>query len=205
MTEILTLVLSAVAVLVSVVAVLYSRNQTGVAAAQLQLAQQIRREGAEPYVMADIVPQRGGSGLLMFRIENVGPTLARDVQLTVSPPFQGGESEEWDQRLARVVARKIAVLPPRRHIEWHFAFGPRLFENSSLPRQYTVTVTAAGPFGPVEPLTYVIDLDAIDASAIERGTIEASLAKIADHTKVLGNIPRGISSVAEALRERGDA
>ncbi|MEV8326768.1 hypothetical protein [Kitasatospora sp. NPDC056731] len=56
MTDILTLTFSAAAVLVSVVAVFYSRSQTRVANQQLQLAQQIRRGAAEPYVLVDIVP-----------------------------------------------------------------------------------------------------------------------------------------------------
>ncbi|MFJ3214783.1 hypothetical protein ACIPLC_02495 [Kitasatospora sp. NPDC086801] len=200
MTDILTLSFSAAAVLISIVAVFYSRGQTRAAVQQLQLAQQIRRDAAEPYVLADIVPQVGGSGLLLFRIENAGPTLARDVRLTISPPLQGGEKEEWDRRLARVVARTIPLLPPGRRIEWHFAFGPRLFANSDLPRQYTVTVNAVGPFGPTAPLTYTIDLDAIDASALERGTVEASLARIADQTLTLKDIPRAIGSVENVLK-----
>lgn len=199
MTDNLTLALSAAAVLVSTIAAIYSRSQTRLAAGQLELAHQIRREAAEPYVVADIVPRVGGSGLLQFRIENAGPTLARDVQISVSPPLQGGQSDEWDQRLARAVARKIPVLPPGRRIEWNFAFGPRVFQNPGLPRQYTVTVNVTGPFGRVEPLTYIIDLDAISESALERDTVEACLAKIADHTKDLPGLPGAIHSVAQAL------
>jgi hypothetical protein len=198
-TTFLSLALSAAAVVVSLVAVLYSRHQTRVAAEQLELARQIRKEAAEPYVIADIVPRVGGSGLLQFRVENVGPTLARDVQLNVSPPLQGGQSEAWDQKLARVVTRKIPVLPPGRHIEWNFAVGPTLFSNPALPRQYTVTVSAVGPFGPVPPLEYVIDLDAIHESALERDTVEASLMKIAGHTENLKNVPEAIRAVARQL------
>ncbi|MEV8326769.1 hypothetical protein [Kitasatospora sp. NPDC056731] len=102
--------------------------------------------------------------------------------------------------MARVVARTIPLLPPGRRIEWHFAFGGRLFASPDLPRQYTVTVNATGPFGATAPLTYTIDLDAIDASALERGTIEASLAKIADQAQTLKDIPHAIGSVAKALK-----
>lgn len=201
MNAIVTLVIAAAALLVSFAAALYSRRQTVLAADQLDLAQRIRIESSEPYVIADIVPRIGGSGLLQFRLENVGPTLARDVQLSVSPPLQGGESDEWDQKLARVVARKIPVLPPGRHIEWYFAFGPRLLGNPSLPRQYTVTVNTTGPSGPVTPMTYIIDLDAIGESALERDTVEACLAKIADHTKNLKDVPGALRTVARQLEE----
>jgi hypothetical protein len=202
MNQVLALAVAVAALLVSAIALLYSRRQTHLAAKQLELASRIRVEAAEPYVVVDIVPQVGGSGLLQFRVENIGPTLARDVRMSVSPPLQGGESDEWDQRLARVVARKMPVLPPGRRIEWYFAFGPRLFENPSLPRQYTVTVNANGPAGPVSPLTYVLDLDVINESALERGTAEASLAKIADHTKRLQEIPNVLRVVADGLTPR---
>lgn len=205
MNDTLTLAIAAAALLVSFAAVVYSRRQTGLAAEQLELARRIQIEASEPYVIADIVPRVGGSGLLQFRIENIGPTLARDVQLTVSPPLQGGGHDEWDQTLARVVARKIPVLPPGRHIAWHFASGFTIFKNASLPRQYTVTVNATGPAGPVTPLTYIIDLNAIDGSALESGTVEASLAKIADHTKNLKDIPTALRRVAGQLEVRSPA
>lgn len=197
--------IAAAALLVSFAAAVYSRRQTTLAAAQLELARRIQIEASEPYVIADIVPRVGGSGLLQFRIENIGPTLARDVQLTVSPPLQGGGPEVWDQTLAQVVAQKIPVLPPGRHIAWHFASGFTIFENPSLPRQYTVTATATGPAGPVTPLTYIIDLDAIDGSALESSTVEACLAKIADHTKDLKDIPKALRRVAGELEARSPA
>ena len=201
-TNILALSISAAALLVSFVSARYSRRQTRVAAEQLELARQIRTEASNPYVIADIVPRVGGSGLLQFRIKNVGSTLARDVQLSVSPPLEGGESDEWDQKLARVIGRTIPVLPPGRQIEWNFSFGPRLFANPALPRQYTVTVNTTGPSGPVGPMAYVIDLDAIGESALERDTVEACLATIADHTKHLRDIPGALQAISNELEPR---
>jgi hypothetical protein len=195
-TIVLGFALSGAALLVSVLAAIYSRRQAAVASDQLDLARQIRTEASEPYVIADIVPQVGGTSMLLFRIENVGPTMARNVQLSITPPLQGGMPNSWDETLARVVARRIPFLPPGRRIEWVFGMGFTIFGSDTLPRQYTVTVTTTGPSGPVEPLTYVIDLDAINESLLDHESVEASLIKIADHTRRLEDMAGDLHSVA---------
>jgi hypothetical protein len=185
MTTVLSLVLSAGAILVAGLAAIYARRQAAAARDQFALSQQIRREATEPYVIVDIAPQAGGTGLLLFSIENSGPTMARDVQLSVTPPLLGGQKAAWDEMLARVVARPIPFMPPGRRIEWAFAMGDTIFGNDSLPRQYTVTVNVMGPSGPVEPLTYLIDLDSINESQIDHTSVETSLLKIVKHTDSL--------------------
>jgi hypothetical protein len=181
--------IAVLAVFISLGALAYTRLQVVYSQKQLKLAERIRKEASEPYVVADIQPRAGGSGLLIFTIENVGPTVARDVQLTVTPPLKGGEREDWDEKIARAVSRKIPHLPPRRRLEWFFTFGPRYLANPDLPRQYTITVKANGPGGAVEPLTYVIDLDVIQGMALDRETVVAKLDTIAENTKALNNLP----------------
>ncbi|MFD5118950.1 hypothetical protein [Streptomyces sp. NPDC058385] len=171
--------LAVIAVLISILALVYSRLQAVYSRRQLELDERVRKEAAEPYVVVDIQPRAGGSGLLVFTVENIGPTVARDIELSVTPPLQGGERSDWDEKLARAVARKIPHLPPRRRLEWFFSFGPRFFEKADLPRQYTVTVKSKGPAGPVEPLTYVIDLDVIQGITLDRETVVAKLDLIA--------------------------
>ncbi|MFC4495486.1 hypothetical protein ACFPA8_15245 [Streptomyces ovatisporus] len=180
--------IAGLAVVISIAALVYTRLQVVYSRQQLALGERVRKEATEPYVVPDIQP-RAGSGLLVFTVENTGPTIARDVELDVSPPLQGGERTDWDEKLAQVVGRKIPHLPPRRRLEWYFAFGPRLFDNPELPRQYTVTVRATGPGGPVEPLTYVIDLDVMQTLALDRETVVAKLDTIADNTKALRKLP----------------
>lgn len=177
--------IASLAAIISIAALAYTRLQAVYGKKQLKLGEQVRKEATEPYVVPDIQPRAGGSGLLVFTIENLGPTIARDVELEVTPPLQGGERRDWDEKLARVVGRKIAHLPPRRRLEWYFAFGPRFYDNPNLPSQYTVTVRANGPNGVVEPLTYVIDLDVMEAMALDRESVVAKLNTIADNTKAL--------------------
>jgi hypothetical protein len=178
--------IAAIAVVISIAALVYSRLQAIYSRKQLELNERVRREMAEPYVVVDIQPRAGGSGILVFTVENIGPTVARNVELSVTPPLQGGERSDWDEKLARAVGRKIPHLPPRRRLEWFFTYGPRFFANPDLPRQYTVTVKSTGPAGSVEPLTYIIDLDVIQGMALDRETIVAKLATIAKNTEALG-------------------
>ncbi|MFJ6543507.1 hypothetical protein ACWDO7_12415 [Streptomyces sp. NPDC003656] len=178
--------IAVIAILISIAALLYSRLQAIYGRKQLELGERIRKEAAEPYVVVDIQPRAGGSGLLVFTVENTGSTVARDVELSITPPLKGGERSDWDERIARAIARKIPHLPPRRRLEWYFSFGPRFFERTDLPRQYTVTVRATGPGGPVEPLTYVIDLDVIQGMALDRETVAAKLDLIAKNVKSIG-------------------
>jgi hypothetical protein len=173
------------AVVVSLVALAYSRLQAVYGSKQLKLARRINKEANDPYVIVDIRPRDGGSGLLVFTIENVGKTLARDVELSVAPPLKGGERADWDEKIGRAIARKIPHLPPGRRLEWFFSYGPRFFENLELPRQYTVTVKANGPAGAVEGLTYLIDLSVMEGMALDRETVVAKLDRIAENTKGL--------------------
>ncbi|MFI1173276.1 hypothetical protein [Streptomyces melanogenes] len=79
------------------------------------------------------------------------------------------------------MSNKISHMPPHRRLEWFFTFGPRFYEKTDLPRQYTVTVKANGPSGAVEPMSYLIDLDAMEGTALDRESVVAKLGEIAKH------------------------
>lgn len=98
---------------IAVVAVLISLAYLYFSGVQLRLNKRIRKEATDPYVVPDIKPRAGGSGLLVFTLENIGPTVARDVELSVSPPVKGGERDDWDEKIARAIGRKIPHFPPR--------------------------------------------------------------------------------------------
>ncbi|GAA4995286.1 hypothetical protein GCM10023205_80440 [Yinghuangia aomiensis] len=178
-----------VAVIISLGALGYSRLQALYSRKQLLLAERIRKEATDPYVVVDVEPRAGGSGLLVFYIQNIGATIARNVHVDVTPPLQSGERDDWDEKLARALSRPIPHLPPRRRLEWFFTFGPRYLQNPDVPRQYTVTVTSDGPSGAVEPMTYIIDLDVIRGMALDRESIVAKLDLIAENTNALKKLP----------------
>ncbi|WP_162795809.1 hypothetical protein [Nonomuraea lactucae] len=144
---------------------LSAREQADIANRQLALSEQIRREQSEPYITVDIVPSPIVSWVFLLVIENIGPTMARNVRITFNPPIQRVRDSDGRGALpmaeASMFREGIALMPPRRRIELFF---DRTFDlvPSDLPKTYTVTVEADGPFGAVEPLTYKIDLNMYD-------------------------------------------
>lgn len=139
-----------------------ARDAAETAQRQLALAEQIRREQVEPYVVVDIRPSDHVSHIFMLVIENIGPTVARNVRIQFTPQLErAGESDpsrNWKPiRESRLLTNGIPMMPPGRHMEWFFDIASERFA-SGLPMQYTVTVNADGPIDRVETLTYRIDL-----------------------------------------------
>lgn len=111
---------------------------------QLALAERIHREQNEPYVIVDIQPSDPASGTLVVVIENIGPTVARDVRISCGPPLVSGWGDDLTEVLQRALSRTICLLPPGRRLEFFLDNQDRL-QNSDLPTAYTFTVESEGP------------------------------------------------------------
>lgn len=157
-----------------------TRRQATSAEQQLVASEQARREQLQPYVIVDLRPPSPSSFLLNLIITNVGPTLARDIEIRVDPPLQSSIGKDVAEKLEQVLARKISTLPPGQSYSWFVDSGPGFAGNSHLPRKYTFTVQASGPFGPMEPMEYLVDLAILLETDINTATIEGYLEKIVD-------------------------
>ncbi|WP_067799854.1 hypothetical protein [Actinomadura formosensis] len=182
------LIIAAVAVVVAIIAALYSRQQAHsasdsaasavrsadaaneqVAAAreqvtlgqrQLELAEKIRKEQSEPYVVVDVEASPIARGFLVLVIENIGTTVARNVRFDIDPPLRSARKFNLPVAEAKILKDGIPMLPPKRRLELLFDFGPDRFE-SSLEMVYSVTVYADGPHGHVEPMRQDIDISVL--------------------------------------------
>ncbi|MET8517531.1 hypothetical protein [Streptomyces sp. NPDC005077] len=180
-----------VAVVAAVIAVWQAHIARISAAKQLALAERIHREQNEPYVIVDIQPDLS-SGAVLLVVENVGPTVARNVRISCAPPLESAWTPaEGQPDLTRVIqeilARTIPMLPPRRRLTFLLDNQER-FQNTELPRVYMFTVNADGPDGAVETLEYTVDLDAMAWVLLEtRPTkqIEVKLTKIEQAVRAL--------------------
>lgn len=137
-----------------------AKDQLEVARQQLEQARQAQREQSEPYVIVDIQPYRQGTGVLVLVIENIGPTVARNVQVSCEPPLTSHMGSEVDSLLGQALARTIPMLPPKRRLEFLFDDANRFREDNALPTAYHFTVRSKGPYGPVEELEYTVDFAA---------------------------------------------
>ena len=96
--------------------------------------------------------------LLNLVVGNSGPTIAQNVRAKIDPPLEAiDQLKDRAETAQDLLARGISSLPPGRTLVWPLGQGFNIL-NGNRPQKHTVTVTADGPFGPVPPLTYVLDL-----------------------------------------------
>jgi hypothetical protein len=125
---------------------------------QTDLQMQLRKDSAQPYVWVDVRPDDVTDVLLNLIIGNSGPTIAQNVRATIDPPLVAiDQLKDRAETAQDLLARGISSLPPGRTLVWPLGQGFNILDGNG-PKRHTVTVTADGPFGPVPPLTYVLDL-----------------------------------------------
>src|SRR5215217_4034228 len=99
----------------------------------------------------------------------VCPTVARDVQVRLDPaleilPLPGRATipiSEWT----------ISALTPGAQLVRALDSGARFFNNGPARRRNRMTVTASGPHGTTEPLSYEVDLQELARMASGHNTI----------------------------------
>ncbi|GIJ30517.1 hypothetical protein Vqi01_56790 [Micromonospora qiuiae] len=172
--EIVTLVVAAASAVAAILAAAFAGSQAVAATRQaryaqeqLLLAERVQKDQAQPYVFVDLAPDEHAPQKLMLVVQNTGMTVAHNVRVTFDPPLQSVTKPEFAENIP-VLKGPVSTLPPGRRLRWFWEIGFQLFRDQETPRCYTVTVNADGPFGPVDELTYKIDLNNLrysDASA----------------------------------------
>lgn len=164
-TEQWSLVVAIASALVACVAahqVKYARQQTEAATKSLALAERVQRESSEPYVIVSIRPRDPWSFVFVVVIENIGPTVARQVRINVVPEIESSIDDDATAQLREALARHIPILPPGHKLEYFFDTNRRW--QTELPMAYQFTVHANGPAGPVETMQYDADLHVLGAT-----------------------------------------
>jgi len=123
---------------------------------QTAIQRQLRVDAAQPYVWADLRPD-DATGTLLNLVVGSGPTVASNVRVTVDPPLPAIDQlkDRAETALARL-AGGIQSLAPGRVLMWSLGQGFNLLKADG-SQAFTLTITAEGPFGPVTPLTHVVD------------------------------------------------
>ncbi|MET7291915.1 hypothetical protein ABZS79_07190 [Streptomyces griseoloalbus] len=172
---VVTAILTLATVGIALFAALYAKQQ-------VDLARQLREEQAQPFVVVDFADNPVTRKGIDFVVENMGQTLAKNVKITVDPPFSSTlDSAGYPLRDAPLITQGIPSLPPRKRITALFDMAPQRYA-AELPMKYTVTVRFEDSHGGAqEPLTYILDL-----------SVRHNLLYPTEY---------GISDAAEALRE----
>ncbi|MFJ4870554.1 hypothetical protein [Streptomyces sp. NPDC088757] len=181
-----------------------AREQVDIAQRQLEHAEKVHREQNEPYVIVDIQPSGPVSGVLLLVVENIGTTIARNVQIAADPPLESGWGADLTAMLRRALSRTFPMLPPGRRLEFLFDEQER-FQNPDLPTTYTFTIRCEGPHGPMAEAEYVVDFGTWAESLVGQRPlkrVEDKLGKIHEAMKGLAHAYQ--KSHAPAIREENE-
>ena len=140
---------------------------------QTKIQEALRRGAAEPNLWADIRPADHEAQLILLLVGNSGPTVATNVIVTFDPPLhQARFFAEVVSHAEQRLNSGLASLPPGRTLAWSLGVAHQVLNHPDLPLSYTVTIRANDPFGPLEPLTYPLNLEDIrmNLSAAVPGT-----------------------------------
>ncbi|MFJ8847275.1 hypothetical protein ACIRFF_30750 [Streptomyces cyaneofuscatus] len=201
------------AVLVAMAAAVISAWQARIArasaAGQLALAERVHREANEPYVIVDVQPREPWSFIFVVLVENVGPTVARNVRITATPEIESSLGADETSEIRQALARTIPFMPPGRRLAYFFDTNSRW--DSDLPMVFEFTVESTGPYGPMETTRYLVDLNVLGANTmLERPSkrIEDEVQKVRSLLKTFGdnyeaaNLP-AIREAVAVRREEG--
>lgn len=190
---------AAAAALIAFAALFFTGIAAKAARDQTHIQRQLRIDAAQPYVWADIRPETGQAGLLRLEVGNSGPTVATNIRITTSVPLPAS-GQRFEER-ARAVERRLAgggirSLAPGRVLAWTLGVTHQVVAVEGNPA-CVFTIDADGPFGPLETLTYAVDMDDLrqtDARPI--GSLHLVKESIEGLTKQLN---RSSSELASSL------
>ena len=186
--------------IVALVALVFTRRQVEAAEKNTRLQRQISEDAAQPYVWVDIRLHDQHGGFLMLVLKNEGPTVATDVTIKFDPALPsswrdgrsvGPDTSQDDQRA------HFQSLPPGRLMQWNLGVHHEILDSSAAPTSFSITVEATGPYGPISPLLYTIDLNEyLGAAMTVSGTPLSIVKAMKDSTTVLQN---ELQSIAKRL------
>lgn len=152
----------------------YAAGRSARLAGQQVTNQQAQFEASmQPYVWVDIRPRDEDGQLLVLVVGNSGPTVATNVRIWVDEdvPHAPRHREHLQRALDRFNSGH-ASLPPGRSHSWGLGTAVEILNDPEVDRRITVTIGADGPYGPVEALSYRIDLnDWRETSVQARGSM----------------------------------
>lgn len=127
---------------------------------QVKEARKLREDQARPWVVAyfDV------DWLTDIVIENIGTTVARDVEVRFDPPLASTFSRPWPWEESTLLTDGIKTLPPRQRVAIPFDGTIERFNRDDLPLKYTAHLTYKGRQRKPLTDTYVLDL------AVYKGT-----------------------------------
>jgi hypothetical protein len=153
-----------------------------------------QRESLQPMVTVQIRPAVNDPSVMVLNVANIGPSLARNVRISVTPPITRSFDDPSEDPMYqwKIFTDGVRTMPPGYSMEFLFDIGFRRF-TGTLPLSFTFVVSADGPFGPARKLVYEIDLRPMRDMWVGQKTL-GSIVDTLDKTN------ESLGRVAEAVR-----
>jgi hypothetical protein len=148
-----------VATVVAIVALYYSGRGADAALDQITQEAQLFREAAQPILWADIRGDVTGQ-LLVLLVGNSGPSMAHNVKVSFDPSPPATLNTK---PILEVLEQGLAAMAPGRTMEWVLGAGHDTVDWDA-HNECKVRIEAEGPFGPIEPVEYVIIINDLKGS-----------------------------------------
>ena len=131
-----------------------ARKAAKAAEEQTNLQLDIIRKAAQPYVWASMQPDQDSGTLFHLIIGNSGPTIARNIRVTIDPPLPDLDSSSHTMsQLQQDLREGIISLAPGDTLHWHLRPASNHIASNTT---HKITATADGPYGPLEPAEFII-------------------------------------------------
>ena len=153
-------------------ALIPARRAAKAAEEQTNLQLDVMRQAAQPYVWASIQPDQNSGTIFHLIIGNSGPTIARNIRITIDPPLPDlDSSSHLVSQMQQDLKEGIISLAPRDTLHWYL--GPASKHITS-DTTYKITTTADGPYGPLEPVEFIIRPQTLQAAlAYPQGSLHS--------------------------------
>lgn len=124
---------------------------------QSVIQRELMEQEAQPYVWADIQADNKQGHLLHLVLGNAGPTMAKNVRVTIDPPISSRGANSGHGDIAQLRLREgILSLAPGRTIHWSLGLSKKFLENENDEDVYQIIVTGDGPYGQLEPQIFQV-------------------------------------------------
>ena len=176
-----------------------AKEQVALAKRQTEIQEQLYRDQQQPYLWVDFRVDPVSYYLIDLVLKNEGPTVATNVRVTMDPPIERSSAFTIEKSLLDLpgFANGFASIPPGREMRWSLGTHVEIFEEGTFHR-HTVTIAFDGPFGPAEPLVYVLDYADAKAMALrDPGSLKSMTEAL---TKGNRELMRVLGRVEQAMR-----
>jgi hypothetical protein len=164
---------------------------------QTQLQRDLARAAAEPMLWVDIRDDDATGRALVLLLGNAGTSLARNVKVTFDP---APPSTKDIKEVLEILERGIAAVAPGRTLEWVLGAAHNTVDWNAR-NEYKVRIEGEGPFGPLEPVEFVIiisDLKGLHGAA--GGSLRTVALQIQEIAKATNQLNGSIKKLQPAER-----